>query len=136
MRIGCKFFKEKTINMNTREQIILNEDRLLTAIQNGDIEDLDLLLHEDLLFNLPNGVTITKDMDMETYTSGNLVVNSILPSEQQINLINDNIAVVSVKIELKAVYTSQSIEGIFRYLRVWKLFDQEWKVIAGSCVAI
>ncbi|TBO40211.1 nuclear transport factor 2 family protein [Pedobacter kyonggii] len=121
--------------MNTREQIILNEDRLLTAIQHGDIEDLDLLLHEDLLFNLPNGVTITKAMDMETYTSGNLIVNSILPTEQQINLIND-IAVVSVKIELKAVYNSQSIEGIFRYLRVWKLFDQEWKVIAGSCVAI
>ncbi|MBT2561142.1 nuclear transport factor 2 family protein [Pedobacter sp. ISL-68] len=121
--------------MNTREQIILNEDRLLTAIKNGDIEDLDQLLHEDLLFNLPNGVTITKAMDMETYISGNLVVNSILPAEQQINLINDT-AVVSVKIELKAVYTSQSIEGIFRYLRVWKLFDQEWKVIAGSCVAI
>lgn len=121
--------------MNTREQIILNEDRLLTAIQNGDIENLDLLLHEDLLFNLPNGVTITKAMDMETYTSGNLVVHAILSSEQQINLIKDT-AVVSVKIELKAVYTSQSIEGIFRYLRVWKLFDQEWKVIAGSCVAI
>lgn len=121
--------------MNIREQIILNEDRLLTAIQHGNIEDLDQLLHEDLLFNLPNGITITKAMDMETYTSGNLVVNSILPSEQQINLIND-IAVISVKIELKAVYNSQSIEGIFRYLRVWKVFDQEWKVIAGSCVAI
>lgn len=134
MRIGCNF-KEKTIHMNIREQIILNEDRLLTAIQHGNIEDLDLLLHEDLLFNLPNGVTITKAMDMETYTSGHLVVNSILPSEQQINLIKDT-AVVSVKIELKAVYTSQSIEGIFRYLRVWKLFDQEWKVIAGSCVTI
>ncbi|MBO9672322.1 MAG: nuclear transport factor 2 family protein [Sphingobacteriaceae bacterium] len=121
--------------MNTVEQIILNESRLLTAIQQGDIKELDLLLHEDLLFNLPNGITITKAMDMETYTSGNIVVNSILPSEQQINLINDT-AVVSVKIELKAIYHSQPIEGIFRYLRVWKLFDQEWKVIAGSCVSI
>ncbi|ARS40522.1 DUF4440 domain-containing protein [Sphingobacteriaceae bacterium GW460-11-11-14-LB5] len=121
--------------MNTREQIILNEKRLLTAILNGDVADLNLLLHEDLLFNLPNGITITKAMDLETYTSGSIDVNSIIPSEQQINLINDT-AVVSVKIELKAIYASQAIEGIFRYLRVWKLFDQEWKVIAGSCVAI
>lgn len=123
------------MNMNTREQIILNEKRLLTAILNGDVADLNLLLHEDLLFNLPNGITITKAMDLETYTSGSIDVNSIIPSEQQINLINDT-AVVSVKIELKAIYASQAIEGIFRYLRVWKLFDQEWKVIAGSCVAI
>ncbi|MCX2495918.1 nuclear transport factor 2 family protein [Pedobacter sp. PF22-3] len=121
--------------MNTIEKIILLENRLLAAIQTGDVEDLNELLHEDLLFNLPNGVTITKAMDMETYTSGKMAVNSIIPAEQQINLINDT-AVVSVKIELKAVYNSQSIEGIFRYLRVWKVFDQEWKVIAGSCVAI
>ncbi|MEH3115632.1 nuclear transport factor 2 family protein [Pedobacter terrae] len=121
--------------MNTVEKIILLESRLLTAIQTGDVEDLNMLLHDDLLFNFPNGVTITKAVDLETYTSGNLVVNSIFPSEQQINVINDT-AVVSVKIELNAIYHAQSVEGIFRYLRVWKWFDQEWKVIAGSCVSI
>lgn len=121
--------------MNTIEKIISLESRLLTAIQTGDVEDLNVLLHEDLLFNLLNGVTITKAIDMETYTSGNLVVNSITPSEQQINIINDT-AVVSVKIELNVVYHAQSVAGIFRYLRVWKSFDQEWKVIAGSCVSI
>ncbi|WP_412465496.1 nuclear transport factor 2 family protein [Pedobacter sp. KLB.chiD] len=121
--------------MSATEQIILHEDKLLTAIQRGDVESLDTLLHDDLLFILPNGVTITKAMDMETYTSGNMVVHSIIPSEQQINLIDDT-AMVSVKIELNAVYHSQSVEGIFRYLRVWQLFDQEWKVIAGSCVTL
>ncbi|WP_293788643.1 nuclear transport factor 2 family protein [uncultured Pedobacter sp.] len=117
------------------EQIILQEDSLLKAIKHGDVENLDRLLHEDLLFTLPNGVTITKAMDMENYTSGNMVVNTIMPSEQLINLIGDT-AVVSVKIELNAVYHSQAVEGTFRYLRIWKLFDREWKVIAGSCVTL
>ncbi|WP_245799370.1 nuclear transport factor 2 family protein [Epilithonimonas bovis] len=31
------------------------------------VEQLESILHDDLLFILPDGTTITKDMDLDTY---------------------------------------------------------------------
>ena len=67
--------------------------------------------------------------------SGNMKVHSISSSEQQINLIGDN-AIVSVLIELKGKYLEHPIDGKFRYIRVWKLINDTWKVIGGSGVQI
>ena len=120
---------------NMKEQIIESEKRLLTAFQNNDTKILEGLLHDNLLFVIPTGQTITKAMDLENMRSGNMKVHSISSSEQQINLIGDN-AIVSVLIELKGKYLEHPIDGKFRYIRVWKLIDDTWKVIGGSGVQI
>ena len=115
--------------------IIDCEKRLLEAILNGDINILDQLLHESLIFNIPTGQTITKEMDIENYRSGIMSVYDISTTEQIINTLGD-ISTVVVSVHLKAKYADQIIEGKFRYLRVWKLFNNSWKVIAGSGVQI
>ncbi len=46
------------------EQILQLEQRLLEAIKTSDVEVLDQLLHDDLLFIAPNSQTITKEMDL------------------------------------------------------------------------
>src|SRR5438270_693675 len=109
-----------------KEQIIESEKRLLAAFQNNDTKILDELLHEDLLFVIPTGQTITKVMDLENMRSGNMHVHSVSSSEQQINLIGDN-AIVSVLIELKGKYLEHPIDGKFRYIRVWKVINNTWK---------
>lgn len=53
--------------MTQEEQIIDCENRLLEAIKLGNIKVLDELLHDDLVFNIPTGKTITKEMDIENY---------------------------------------------------------------------
>jgi hypothetical protein len=121
--------------MNIKDQIAENENRLLKAILESDITVLDELLHDDLLFNIPNGITVTKNMDLDNYRSGSMIVSSILPSDQIINVINDT-AIVAVTLVLNGKYGEQSLDGKYRYLRVWKLFDNSWKVIAGSCVLL
>lgn len=118
-----------------KTQIENQEASLLSAIKNADTDKLEELLHDDLLFNLPNGITITKTMDLETYQSGNMVVSFIETSDQIINLIDDT-AVVSVKINLKGKFSDQVIDGTYKYIRVWKLSGKNYKVIAGSCIAI
>jgi hypothetical protein len=70
-------------------------------------------------------------MDIENYNSGIMTVYDIYTSDQTINTI-DNISTVVVTVYLKAKYADQIIDGKFRYLRVWKLFNNSWKVIAGS----
>ncbi len=121
--------------MSTTDQIIANEEALLLAIKNRDINSLDNLLHDDLLFNLPNGQSVTKAEDLDTHRSGQITVFAIEAKAQQINIIEDT-AIVTVKISLKGKYIDNPIDGTFCYLRVWKNFNNHWKVVAGSCIEL
>jgi ketosteroid isomerase-like protein len=113
--------------------IIQAEKKLLQAIRNSDIGVLDALLHDDLLFNLPNGQTITKAFDLDSYRSGKMHVNSLEATDQMIQVFEDS-AVVCVTLALQGTYDGHAMDGIFRYIRVWKKFGENFKVIAGSAI--
>ncbi|MGJ1196000.1 nuclear transport factor 2 family protein [Sphingobacterium spiritivorum] len=122
--------------------IILNEQKILDienqlreAMQKSDVGILEQLLHDDLLFVLSDGEVITKEMDLETHRSGNLVLEEITSSIDSIKQIGENV-VVTLSSNIKGKMLEQHFEGNLRYLRVWKMFDGQLKVIAGSCVAI
>lgn len=118
-----------------KQKIMEAENQLLEAMKKSNIEILDQLLHDDLLFVLPSGEVITKQMDLETHQSGNLVLEEITSSIDAITPIDENV-VVTLSSMIKGKMSEQHFEGNFRYLRVWKLFGDQLKVIAGSCVAI
>ncbi|MCU0467239.1 MAG: nuclear transport factor 2 family protein [Arcicella sp.] len=117
--------------MTQLEQIIECENKLLDALKIGDINTLDELLHDSLIFNIPTGQTITKQIDIENYKSGMMKIFEISATDQIISPIEET-CMVAVTIYLKAKYGNQKIDGRFRYLRVWKLFNNSWKIIAGS----
>lgn len=118
------------------EQKILEiENQLREAMKKSDVEILEQLLHDDLLFVLPSGEVISKKTDLETHQSGNLVLEEITSSIDSIRQIDENV-VVTLSSKLKGKMLEQNFEGNFRYLRVWKMFDGQLKVIAGSCVAV
>ena len=116
-----------------RDQIIALEAQLIAAIKSRDYLKLGAILHDDLLFVIPNGQTVTKAMDIANLQSGDLNIVDIAISEQEINLIED-CAIVSVMIVLKGDYLKQTIDGTYKYIRVWKLLDGSWKVIGGAGV--
>lgn len=116
---------------STRSQIVECEKVLLIAMQYGNLEKLDQLIHNDLAFVIPSGQVITKTMDLQAYRSKNMVLSSITASEQAITIFEDT-ATVTVTIDMKGTYLGQALDGKYRYLRVWKLFDSSWKVITGS----
>lgn len=119
----------------TEQKVKEAENLLLQAMNKSDIEMLDELLHDDLLFILPNGEVITKQMDLETHKSGKLILEEITSSIGNINFIEENV-VVTLSSKIKGKMLDQNFEGNFRYIRVWKIFDNKLKVIAGSCLAI
>lgn len=121
--------------MTPKQQIIENERMLIKAMQTNDIASLDSLIHDDLLFNIPDGQTITKKMDLDAYRSGKVNFQSLTPTEMQISEIGDTI-VVAVTVEIKGEYFDQKVDNRLRYLRIWKLFGNSWKVIAGSGLLI
>ncbi|PXV63813.1 uncharacterized protein DUF4440 [Dysgonomonas alginatilytica] len=123
--------------MNTSDKTTIEqlEIQLLDAMRHANVETLDKLIHPDLLFNSAMGQTVTKEIDLQSYSSGLMKVDSISASDQQINIIGDT-AVVAVTIDMNGEYGVQPISGKVRFLRVWKQFDNSWQVIAGSSVMI
>jgi len=117
------------------ETVIDAEIELLTAIKKSDVLALETILHDDLLFNMPDGQTITKDFDLQSYRSKKMKIDFLEASDQIVNVI-DNTAVVTVTVSLRGTYDSNPINGVFKYMRVWKKFGKNMKVIAGSCVQL
>jgi hypothetical protein len=118
-----------------KAQVIDNEKKLLSAMKTNNVELLDQLLHDELLFNGPSGETASIAMDLENYRSGNINLHTLESSDLMLNMVGDDI-VVAVTVEILGNYLGQEIDGKFRYLRVWKLFENNWKVIAGSVVTL
>jgi ketosteroid isomerase-like protein len=117
------------------ETVVNAEIELLTAIKNSDVSALEKILHDDLLFNLPDGQTITKEFDLKVYRSGKMNIHALEAFDQIIKVIGDS-AVVCVTVLLKGKYDDNPLDGTFRYVRVWKRFEENLKVIAGSCVQL
>ena len=116
-------------------QIIAKENELLGAMTTNDVARLDDLLHDDLLFNGPDGSTGTKAMDLANYRSGNIQLRTVEASDRLLSAIGDDV-VVAVTVAIQGSYLGQAVDGRFRYLRVWKRFDGRWRVIGGSVVAL
>ena len=119
----------------TRNQVIEHENILYQAIIEGNINTLEKLLHNDLLFIIPNGEMITKEIDLNMYREGTFKVNEIVPNMEALNIIDD-VALVVVLMELKGSYNSESFEAKYRYIRFWKNFKEGLKVIGGSGITV
>lgn len=127
--------KSTTDQSKILKEIEEQENRLLSAIIKSDVAALNELIHDDLLFNLPDGQTATKTMDLDAYRAGKMKVTEISASDRKINII-DSAAVVAVTIDLKGEFTDISIDGKYRYLRVWKFNHDKWQIIGGSCTIL
>jgi hypothetical protein len=121
--------------IETKNQIIEHEKKLVDAFQNKNLETLDELIHPHALFILPNGLTITKATLLNNYRTGNSAFTSLTASNQLINLIN-NTAVVSFNLAMQGHYFDKAISAQFCYLRVWQLNNNQWQVISTAGVPI
>lgn len=120
---------------NLEAEIAARESELLKAMTTNDVALLDELLHDDLLFNGPDGRTGTKALDLANYRSGGVQLRRAEASDRMISAIGD-VVVVAVTVQLEGSYLGVRADGRYRYLRVWKHVDGAWRVIGGSVVAM
>jgi hypothetical protein len=118
--------------MRSKREIIELEQKLMEGIKTSNAQFLDKILHEDLLFLAPNGQVITKAIDLASHKAGEMVVDSITSTIEEIKIIDDT-AIVVIVYDTKGKMLGNPIQGKFRYIRVWKSFDDGYKVIGGSC---
>ena len=81
------------MDTSPKAQVIASESSLLQAMQTSNVERLDALLHDDLLFNTPDGATATKAMDLNNYRSGNIHLHTVASRDQTVHVIGDTAVV-------------------------------------------
>ena len=128
-------FVNRSMDQNLEAEIVERETALLHAITTNDVALLDDLLHDDLLFNGPDGQTGTKAQDLANYRSGGIQLRRADASDRLIRAVGDDV-VVAVTVTLEGTYLGMRADGRYRYLRVWKRIGGAWRVIGGSVVPL
>lgn len=108
------------------------EERLRKAMINGDIENLERLISDELSFVSPFGQIITKKDDIDSYRSGQMNVTDIHFLNQKIILLQ-GVAVTITQANVKAIVAGEHREDEMCYTRVWNKEKNELNVISGHC---
>jgi ketosteroid isomerase-like protein len=111
------------------------EKLLRRAMLAGDVDALDALLADGLIFVGQTGMTITKEADLAMHRAGILRLIALEPSERRLQSFGDT-AVVSVKMHVVGEYDGATFAGTYRYLRVWALVDGRWEVVAAQATEV
>lgn len=101
-------------------------------MQDGDLDALDRLIDDRLLFLAPDGSIATKQLDLENYRSGAQIVRSARRKSLSVEAHGDEIAVSTALVELALVFRGQPVEGSFQYIRTWQKKAGTWRIIAGA----
>src|SRR5215218_4012392 len=95
------------------------ENALRRAQLASDIEALDLLIDEALVFTGPDGQIYGKADDLAAHRSGAIRISVLEPSDERIQEFG-SIAVVSVRMEMSGSFQGTPFAGPSRYTRVWR----------------
>lgn len=114
-----------------KEVIVALENKLESAMLSSDVEMLDKLLDDELVFTNHIGQQTTKQMDLEAHRSGFVKIESISQSNQSVNLF-DNVAIVTVLSEICGSFGEVRSTVKIQFTRVWqKKNEKEYKLIAS-----
>jgi ketosteroid isomerase-like protein len=117
--------------MNPHSEIAALEDRLRMAMLRSDLEVLDALISDELLFVAPDGSVLGKAGDLELHRSGVQRISQLDFGELLVRMHGDT-AVTSVAARVSGTFGGQDFSGRFQYLRTWARTRAGWQVVAGS----
>jgi ketosteroid isomerase-like protein len=111
------------------------ETQLRRAMLAGDVDALEALIADGLIFVGHTGALVTKEADLETHRSRILRLIALEPSERRSESFGDT-AVVTVKMHVVGEYDGATFADTYRYLRVWALVDGRWQVVAAQATEV
>jgi Domain of unknown function (DUF4440) len=85
----------------------------------ADVDALDWLIAEELLFTCPDGQLGTKAQDLTAHQSGVVRIRDHDPTELRVRRIGTDVAIVALQTRLVVEVNGATIHGTCRYTRVW-----------------
>jgi ketosteroid isomerase-like protein len=120
--------------MSPDEEILACEAELRQAQLASDVERLERLLDDVLVFTSFDGSIATKSDDLSMHASGRLRITRMEPMERRILHLGVT-SVVSVKMDAAAILDGVPVRTIMRYTRVWHRRPAGWRLVAGHMSA-
>ncbi|MEA2706595.1 MAG: hypothetical protein QOH22_1383 [Gemmatimonadaceae bacterium] len=112
-----------------------SEAALRQAQLASDVQELDRLIDDALVFTGPNGAVYGKQADLDAHRQRLIRITRLEPSEERIQRFG-HIAVVSVRMEMNGTFEGVAFAGPFRYTRVWRASPDGWRIVAGHVSAV
>ena len=114
------------------EEIVALEAQMRKAQLAGDVEALEKLISDDLLFAGPDGQLATKEQDLEAHASGIVRFREHEPEELRIRRVGTDVAIVSLRANLSVEVGGRLSSGVYRYTRIWaRESGSDWRVVGG-----
>jgi ketosteroid isomerase-like protein len=133
-RIDATVLEKVLVGLGDPEIVAL-EAELRSAQLSADIEALDRLIAEDLLFTGPDGQLGTKAQDLAAHQSGAVRIRSHEPTELRLRRVGTDVAIVALRTRLVVDVNGETIRGTYRYTRVWAREQGGWRVVGGHVAA-
>jgi RimJ/RimL family protein N-acetyltransferase/ketosteroid isomerase-like protein len=112
--------------------IVEGEARLRAAQLVGDVEALDALIAEELLFTGPDGQLGTKAQDLGAHRDGVVRFREHVPEELRMRRVRQDVVVTALRARLVVEVGGVLVRGTYRYTRVWARDDAgDWRVVGG-----
>jgi ketosteroid isomerase-like protein len=112
------------------------EEALRLAMLTSDVETLNRLIDDELVFYDHAGRHVTKAMDLAMHRSGRLKITTLDFTETMID-VEGPVAVVMTRAILAGSFDGEDFAGDFRYMRIWRRMDDEsWRIAFAQCTAV
>ena len=113
-------------------EIVAKEAQMRAAQLAADVDALDRLIAEDLLFTGPDGRISTKAEDLAAHRSGAVRFRAHEPEELRIRRVRPDVVIAALRARLVVEVADTLIRGTYRYTRVWaRQEDGAWRVVGG-----
>lgn len=113
------------------EHAVLTEERALqAAMRAGDVDELDRLLHPDLLAVGPDGRLIDKAGDLDAHRSGVFTITKLEEEDVRATVVGAT-AVTFVVLRVRGTIAGDEVGGRMRYTRTWVFDAGRWRVFAA-----
>ena len=112
-------------------EVITLEAALRSAQLAADISALDRLISADLLFTGPDGQLATKADDLAAHASGAVRIREHTPLELKIRRVGEDVALVCLRAQLTVEVPGATVQGSYRYTRVWAREQGVWRIVGG-----
>ena len=119
----------------TDDPIRAAEAALRAAMLANDVDTLDRLLDDRLVFTALDGSVIGKQDDLDAHRARRLRLARLDPSDWRIVRCGTT-AAVSVRMETEGLFDGAPVGGAVRYTRVWCERDGAWRIVAGHMSAV
>ena len=111
------------------------ERRLQAAIRSSDVETLDLLLDDRVVYTGPDGRSLTKQEDLDAHRSRALVVEAFDQQDLHVTVVGST-GITRVLAELQGTAGGVPFTARLRYTRTWVHADGTWRVLAAHAGSV